>query len=64
MLTEKVVIDKIEILESNHIQIRQASIIEKDGVEVTRTFTRWVLTPGDDLTGQDQKIIAIATAIW
>jgi hypothetical protein len=64
MLTEKTIVDKIEVLESNHIQVRQANIIEKDGVEITRTFHRYVLSPGDSLEGQDAKIVAVASAIW
>jgi hypothetical protein len=64
MLTEKTIVDKIEVLESNHIQVRQANIIEKDGVEITRTFHRYVLSPGDSLEGQDTKVIAIANAVW
>lgn len=64
MLTEKTVIDKIEVLETNHIQVRQANIIERDGIEVTRTYHRYVLSQGDDLTDQDPKVVAIANAIW
>jgi predicted AAA+ superfamily ATPase len=64
MLTEKIIIDRIEITETNNIQVRKANIIEKDGVEITRTFHRYVLVKGDDLAGQDEKIIAVANAIW
>jgi hypothetical protein len=63
-LTEKTIIDKIEILESNSIQVRTATIIEKDGTELTRTFHRHVLAPGDDVSGEDPKVQAIAIAIW
>ena len=63
-LTEKTIIDKIEIVENNSIQVRTATIIEKDGTELTRTFHRHVLAPGADLTNEDPKVQAIATAIW
>jgi hypothetical protein len=63
-LTEKTIIDKIEVLESNSIQVRTANIIEKDGTELTRTFHRHVLAPGADLTNEDPKVQAIANAIW
>jgi hypothetical protein len=63
-LTEKTIIDKIEVLESNSIQVRTATIIEKDGTELTRTFHRHVLAPGADLTNKDPKVQAIASAIW
>jgi hypothetical protein len=63
-LTEKTIVDKIEIIENNSIQVRTANIIEKDGTELTRTFHRHVLAPGADLTNEDLKVQAIATAIW
>ena len=63
-LTEKTIVDKIELVQSNHIQVRTANIIERDGVEVSRTFYRHVLSPGDDVTNQDPKVQAIANAVW
>jgi len=63
-LIEKQIVDKVELVESNHIQVRTATIIEKDGVEIARTFYRHVLAPGADLTNEDPKVQAIATAIW
>ncbi len=63
-LTEKTIVDKVELVQSNHIQVRTANIIERDGVEVTRTFHRHVLSPGDDVSGQDPKVQAIANAVW
>lgn len=59
------VIDKTEILQNGTIQVRQAEIITKDGVEITRSFHRWVRTPGDTLAQSDPAPIpAIATAVW
>ena len=63
-LLEKSIVDKIEIVENSSIQVRTATIIEKDGTELTRTFHRHVLAPGDDVSGEDPKVQAIATAIW
>jgi hypothetical protein len=63
-LTEKTIVDKIEVIENNSIQVRTATIIEKDGTELTRTFHRHVLAPGADLTNEDVKVQAIANAIW
>jgi len=63
-LTEKTIIDKIELIENNSIQVRTATIIEKDGVELTRTFHRHVVAPGADITNEDPKVQAIANAIW
>jgi hypothetical protein len=63
-LTEKTIIDKIEVLENNSIQVRTANIIEKDGVEITRTFHRHVVSPSNDISGEDAKVQAVANAIW
>jgi urease accessory protein UreE len=58
------VIDKVEVLENGVLQVRQAQVITDSGNEVARNFSRWVLNPGDDVSTQDPKVKAIATAIW
>jgi hypothetical protein len=74
-LTERCENDKIEIVgQYKAVQVRCATIIERDGVEVTRSFHRHVLQPGTldendalvdtDLSGQDADVAAIATAAW
>jgi len=63
-LTEKTEIDKIEIVGNWNIQVRQATIIERDGQFVSRTFHRWVVTPDMDISGQEQKVTDIANAAW
>jgi len=63
-LTEITKVDQIELTEVNTIQVRTATIIERDGVEISRTFHRHVVAPGDDVTNQDPKVQAIANAIW
>lgn len=63
-LTEKTEIDRIEVVEHGIIQVRQATIIERDGEFVSRTFHRWVLTPDMDISDQEQKVKDIANAAW
>jgi hypothetical protein len=63
-LIEKTIIDKIEIVETNSIQVRTATIIEKDGVEIAKTYHRHVVNPNDDIANEDAKVQAIANAIW
>ena len=63
-LTEKTIVDKVELVQSNHIQVRTANIIEKDGTEIARTFHRHVLSPGDSIVNEDPKVQAIANAVW
>ena len=64
MLTEKKEIDRIEVITEGAIQVRQATIIERDGQFVARTFHRWVLNPDSDISGQEPKVQAIANAAW
>ena len=73
-LTETQENDKIEIVEKFKIQVRNATIIKKDGVELTRSFHRHVLTPGKldasdnlvdrDISGEDAEVQAICNAVW
>jgi len=73
-LTETQENDKIEVVNKWNIQVRTATIIKKDGVELTRTFNRKVLTPGTldasdnlvdtDISGEDADVQAIANAAW
>ena len=63
-LTERTEIDQIEITQQWNIQVRQATVIERDGEFVSRTFHRWVLTPDMDISGQEDKVQAIAKAAW
>jgi urease accessory protein UreE len=63
-LEEKSVVDKIEVLLAGQIQVRRRDQILKDGVEVAATYHRHVLSPGDDLTNEDPRVVAIAEATW
>ena len=63
-LTESTSIDQIEIVKDFFVQVRQATVIEKDGEQVARTFHRWVLKPDMDISGQEQKVQDICNAAW
>tara|TARA_B100000902_G_C27192211_1_gene854499 strand:- start:49 stop:336 length:288 start_codon:yes stop_codon:yes gene_type:complete len=73
-LTETQENDKIEVVNKWNIQVRNATIIKKDGVELTRSFHRKVLVPGTldesdnlvdtDLSKEDADVKAIAEAVW
>ena len=74
-LTEKLEYDKIEIVTKwKHVQVRQATVVKKDGVEIARSFHRYVLTPGtldasDNLvntviSGQPTDIQGVCNALW
>jgi urease accessory protein UreE len=63
-LEEQSVVDKIEVLLQGQIQVRRRDQVLKDGVEIAATYHRHVLSPGDDLTNEDPRVIAIAEATW
>ena len=63
-LTERTVEDKIEIVgDFKHIQVRTAVVIERDGVEISRSFSRHVVAPDADITGESAEVQAIAAAV-
>jgi hypothetical protein len=63
-LEKQIAVDKIEVLELGHIQVRQVTRIMEDGKELSASYHRWTLNPGDDLAGQDARVVAIANATW
>jgi hypothetical protein len=63
-LTETVSIDKVEVVNGWNIQVRQATVITKNGEQVALTFHRWILTPAMDISDQEQKVQDIANAAW
>ena len=63
-LTQVSVIDRIEVVENGILQIRQRNDIQDGGNTIASNFHRWTLTPGQDTTGQDARVVAIAAATW
>ncbi len=63
-LTEIKVIDKIEVVENGIVQVREATRIMRDDVEIAKTYHRWTLNKGDDISGQDAKVQAVCNAVW
>ena len=75
-LTEHIEYDKIEVIHGTAVQVRKATVIKKDGVELegARTFHRYVLEPGmlndsdelvdTDLSSQPAEVAAICNAVW
>jgi len=63
-LTENTVVDRIEVILNNQIQVREKNQILRDGKEISATLHRYVLSPGDDLTGRDPRVVAVANALW
>ena len=74
-LSESIEYDKIEVVGIyKAVQVRKALVIKKDGVELTRSFERYVLHPGTlnasdnlvdtDLSSEPAEVSAICNAVW
>ncbi len=63
-LSKTVACDRMEVLQDAQIQVRTATVVAEDGVELSRSFHRHVLEPGDDTSGQDDRVAAVAAAAW
>ena len=63
-LTEETVQDKIEIVsEHKFVQVRTATVIKRDGAEISRSFSRHVVAPDADITGESTEVQAICNAV-
>ena len=79
-LTKEILVDKIEVLEKGQVQVRTATRVLEDGVELSSSFSRHVVEPqvrsgyekdvsagtwaATDVTGEDARVAAICTASW
>lgn len=63
-LTKETVIDQITLTENGIVLYREATRIMEDGVQLSQTFHRTSLTPGQDLTGQPEQVVAICNVAW
>ena len=66
MALEKLIIeDKIEIVgDYKAVQVRTATVIKEDGVELNRSFHRHTLNCLDDISGESAEVQAICNAVW
>ena len=74
-LSESIEYDKIEVVgQYKHVQVRKATVIKKDDVELTRAYDRYVLNVGvlddsdnlvvTDISSEPSEVQAICTAVW
>ena len=64
-LAESIEYDKIEVVgQYKTVQVRKATVIKKDGVELTRAFNRYVLQPDSDISGEPAEVSAVCNAVW
>jgi len=62
--TKSVVVDQITVTETGHILYREATRVFEDGVELSKTYHRSSLIPGQDISGVPANVQAICNAAW
>ena len=64
-LSEEIEYDKIEVVgEYKYVQVREATVIKKDGKELTRSFRRYTLDPDADVSNEPEEVKVICNAVW
>jgi len=72
-LSKETVVDKIEVMEMGQVQVRTATRVKEDGAVLSSSFHRHVVDPSTkasgswadtDISGEDARVQAIATATW
>jgi len=64
-LAESIEYDKIEVVgQYKTVQVRKATVITKDGKELTRSFERYVLHPDSDISGEPTEVQSICNVVW
>jgi DNA-binding transcriptional LysR family regulator len=63
-LTKQISVDQVIVTEDGTVLYREATRIMENGQQLSQSFHRTSLTPGQDLTGQPAQVVAIANAAW
>jgi len=63
MLTEKSIIDSIDVLADGQIQVRRADLVYRDGVEIAKQYHRHVVHPGMNLDKEDDRVRTVARVV-
>jgi hypothetical protein len=72
-LTKEIVVDKIEVMEMGQVQVRTATRVLEDGVQLSSSYNRHVVDPSrnnddgwvdTDISGEDARVQAICNATW
>ena len=63
-LTKQTAVDQITVTENGIVLYREATRIMEDGKELSKTYHRSILTPGQDLTGVPANVVAICNVAW
>ena len=63
MLEKIEIVDRIEVIENGCVQVRTKTAIMEDGKQISGTFHRHVVAPGDDYSAEDARVKAICAAM-
>ena len=63
-LTKETIVDQITVIEDGTVFYRVATRIMEDGNQLSQTYHRTSLTPGQDVTGQPANVVAICNVAW
>jgi len=63
MLEKQIIVDLIETVENGCVQVRTCTRVMEDGKQISNTFHRHIVAPGDDYSAEDAKVQAICTAV-
>jgi hypothetical protein len=61
-ITKELIVDRIEVVENGCVQVRTKTSIKEDGKEISSTFHRHVVAPGDDYSAEADRVKAICAA--
>jgi hypothetical protein len=61
-ITKELIVDRIEVLENGSVQVRTKTAIMEDGKQISGTFHRHVVAPGDNYSKEDARVKAICAA--
>ena len=62
-LTKEVAVDQITVTENGIVQVREATIITEDGKQISKTYHRHCVTPGQDYSAEEPRVQAICAAV-
>ena len=63
MLEKIEIVDRIEVVENGYVQVRTKTAILEDGKQISNTFHRHVVAPGDNYSAEDARVQAICAAV-
>ena len=64
MLEKVQIVDRIEVIENGSVQVRTKTAIMEDGKQISGSFHRHVVAPGDDYSAEDARVQAICEATF